>query len=314
MFRISEFSKRAMMGGVLAASVLLIGCGEEAHRFDSQNVIKANQEDMPSQDDHRPVLRIAVASMVSPEITHEYYKDLLRLIGDRVGRRVVFSQRRTYAEVNALLKKSEIDMAFICSGAYVKGHASFGLELLVAPVSHGKKEYYSYIITRTNEAVSSFDELRGKRFAFTDPDSNSGCLVPTYMLAQRGETPKSFFSDTFFSESHDASIRAVASELTDAAAVNSLTWKFIQQREPELAESIHVVEQSPPFAMPPVVVSPSLNPALKAELKEALLTLHEDEKAVNLLKKLQIDRFEEIDDDAYEAVRTMHEWLKERDR
>ena len=82
--------------------------------------------------------------------------------------------------------------------------------------------YHSYFIVNTNSSIQSFDALKGKTFAFTDPHSNTGCLVPTYVLAKRGETPDSFFKEAFFNNSHDNSIKAVAQGLSDGAAVDSL--------------------------------------------------------------------------------------------
>ena len=43
---------------------------------------------------------------------------------------------------------------------------------------------------------SALEDLRGKGFAFTNPDSNTGKLVPTNLLASMGATPDRFFSRT----------------------------------------------------------------------------------------------------------------------
>jgi pimeloyl-ACP methyl ester carboxylesterase len=55
--------------------------------------------------------------------------------------------------------------------------------------AYGAAVYYSYIIVPEASPVRAFAELRGKSFAFTDPLSNTGKLVPTYMLARMNETP-----------------------------------------------------------------------------------------------------------------------------
>ena len=288
----------------MVALLLLWGCGEQAEPFDSSNRVLPSLQNEAIADE-RPVLHIAVTAMISPKATRTYYEALVRRIGDRMGCRVVFSQRRTYAEVNSMLKRRELDLAFVCSGPYVKGHAEFGLELLAVPIVHGKRVYHSYIIARRAEHAHSFPEFRGMRFAFTDPDSNTGWLVPTYMLAQLGETPKTFFSSSFFSGSHDASIRAVADGLACGAAVDSLIWDFIKKEEPALMKHLHVVEKSPAFGIPPVVVHPDLPADLRKELEKNFLTLHEDEEIARLLKKLQIDRFEKGNDSDYDSIREM---------
>lgn len=260
--------------------------------------------------DKRPVLNIAVAAMISPETTRQYYEELLRTVADRMGRRAVFLQRRTYAEVNTMVMKKEADAAFVCAGPYTKGHDEFGMEIIAVPVVHGVKVYYSYIIVNRDSTYKSLNGLKGKKFAFTDPDSNTGSLVPTYMLAKRGQTPSSFFRETFFSNSHDNSIKAVAEGQADGAAVDSLIWEFMNTVDPSLTSRTKVIEKSPPYGIPPIVVNPAQDPATKKQLKQIFLTLHKNRESAALLAKLQIDRFEDGDDKAYDTVREMSSWLE----
>lgn len=303
-----------MIGAIIVVMLILVFVqqswfGEDTIKVDFTDVFIETNGQIDTTDDNRPVLCIAVAAMISPKPTQSYYNDLLTLIGNKLGRRTLFLQRKTYAEVNQLLKKKEIDVAFVCSGPYVTGHSEFGMELLVVPVAHGKTVYYSYIIVGKNSPVKTFEDLRGKKFVFSDPHSNTGKLVPTYMLALRGETAESFFKETFYSHSHDNSIRAVAEGLADGAAVDSLIWEFMNAIDPVHTAGTKIIEKSPPYGIPPVVVHPDLSLELKQKLKDMFLHLHEDKKAAHLLRLLQIDRFEEGKDEMYDSVRNMQKWL-----
>ena len=268
-------------------------------------------DNIASENDLRPVLRVAVAAMISPGITKRYYQGLLKRIGDKVGRRTVLIQRKTYGEINTLIERREIDLAFVCSGPYVQGHEKFGMEIAAVPVVSGKNVYHSYIITNVGSNLRTFNDLRGKRFAFTDPDSNTGSLVPQYILARRNETPETFFKETFFTYSHDNSIKAVSDMLADGAAVDSLIWEFMRATSPASVEKTVVILKSPPYGIPPLVVHPKLDGALKAKLKSVLLSLHEDTIAKTFLDEVRIDRFEEGSDALYETVREMQTWQKD---
>ncbi|MBS1158113.1 MAG: phosphonate transporter substrate-binding protein [Proteobacteria bacterium] len=257
-------------------------------------------------------LRIAVSAMISPKDTENSYFDLLRLIGRHMGREVIFVQRKTYAEVNALLEQREIDLAFVCAGPYVDGHERFGMELLAVPVAHGGMVYHSYFIVSRDGPVKDFAGLRGRRFAFTDPNSNTGYLVPAYVLSRRGETPKSFFGETFFTNSHDNSIKAVADGLADGAAVDSLIWEYINATNPVDTARTRIIDKSPPYGIPPIVVHPALDPEFKRQLREVVLHLHEDPQAAALLKNIQIERFAVGNDAMYDSVRQMQRELKEK--
>ena len=54
--------------------------------------------------------------MISPKETFIYYRQILDYIASGLGRNVELVQRKTYSEVNELIGKGEIDVAFICSG------------------------------------------------------------------------------------------------------------------------------------------------------------------------------------------------------
>jgi phosphonate transport system substrate-binding protein len=257
-------------------------------------------------------LRVAIAAMISPAITKRYYEELFRLVGDRLGRSTQLIQRKTYAEVNALVEDRSVDMAFVCSGPYVLGHAKFGMELLALPVVGGASIYYSYVLVKPDSDIKSFEDLRGRRFAFTDPDSNTGCLVPRFMLAKMQTTPESFFRETFFTHSHDNSIKAVAEGMADGAAVDSLIWDFLKATAPAAVAGTAILHKSPPYGIPPLVVHPDLDPTLKARMKEVLLQIHRDPLARPLLDSIRVERFIEGKDEVYTSVREMQAWLDTR--
>jgi phosphonate transport system substrate-binding protein len=288
-------------------AALLVSCGRELPQVDMTRV---NPHQRQASEDSRPTLRVAVGAMISPQRTRRLYDELLSLVAEQTGRRAVCSQRRTYAELNSMVEAREVDVALVCSGPYTLGQEEFGMELLVVPVVDGKTVYHSLIIVHEDSEISNFDELEGRRFAFTDPDSNTGCLVPTYMLAQRGQTPATFFGSTFFTHSHDNSIRAVAEHRADAAAVDSLIWKYMDSLDPGQTSRTRVIVHSPPYGIPPVVVHPALESDLKARLREIFLSLHEDPRAAPLLERLRIDRFEPGVDSDYDSVREMRRWTK----
>ena len=252
-------------------------------------------------------LRVAVAAVISPKGTVESYGPLLDYLSDKLDRPVELVQRRTYAEVNDLVERGEVDVAFVCTSAYVAGHREFGMQLLAAPQVGGEAVYYSYLIVPADSAATGMADLRGKVFAFTDPMSNTGRLYPTYLVRQLGGSPKTFFRRTFFTYSHDDAIRAVAAGLADGAAVDSLVYEFAVARDSELAAKTRVIHRSPPFGSPPVVVNPDLSPRLQAELKTLLLGLDDYPEGRQVLQALGVDRFVVVNDATYDSVRRLEQ-------
>jgi len=257
------------------------------------------------------VLRLAVAPVYSPQTTLQLYQALADYLGRRLKRPAELVQGKTYDEINDLIRAGGVTLAIVCTNAYLEGQEDFGLEALVVPQIHGQTVYYSYLIVPADSPARSLADLRGKTFAFSDPLSNSGRLVPVYYLQQMGETPETFFSRTIFTYSHDNSVRAVMEKLVDGAAVDSLVYEFMAEHEPEVRAKTRILVRWGPYGINPIVVHPQLDAALKERLRTLFLTMHEDPEGRQVLRTLGIERFLPPDVTNYETVRLMRQRVRE---
>lgn len=255
-------------------------------------------------DEVKP-LHVAVASIISPQGTVDSYALLLDYLEARLGRPVELVQRRTYDEVNDLLERGEVDLAFVCTSAYIAGQRDFGMQLLVAPQVNGETVYHSTLIVPAGSPAREMADLRGAVFAFTDPISTSGRNYPLYLVQELGETADSFFERTFYTYSHDDAIRAVAQGVADGAAVDSLVYAFAVAREPALGKQTRVIHTSPAFGMPPVVTGPHIRPQQAAELQAVLLEMDEDPAGRQALAAAGFEAFVLVEDERYDTVRSL---------
>jgi len=301
---------RSLVLLMTALSFLVLSCKPPDEKTAVVDFSERIQAGVGAEHNGGASLRIALAAVVSPRETAVYYDEMMEYVGDKIGMPVEVVQRKTYREINDMLERREIDAAFVCSGPYVEGHRKFGMELLVAPMLYGKPFYQAYIIVHRKNAIFGLEGLRGKSFAFTDPDSNTGHLVPTYMLARMGETPESFFKRFIFTYSHDNSIKAVSKGLVDGASVDGLIWEYFRDRKPEFVKDTKVILKSPEYGIPPVVVHPAAPPELKERLRDTFLSMHEDPRGREILAELRIERFIVPEDSSYDSVRRMQEWVE----
>ena len=305
-----SFLERRLVGLLVPLMVLTAsGCGSEADRpvvdFTKTLCHTRPGEAPPPQ----PALRGAVAAMISPKETFDLYRQLFEYVSQRMGKNLEFVQRRTYGELSALLGRGEIDVALICSGPYALGREKFGFEPLAVPLVKGSHCYYSYLIVHQESPITRLDDLRGHSFAFTDPDSNTGKLVPTYWLAELRERPETFFKNTIFTYSHDNAIMAVSRGLVDGAAVESLVYDYYKVKNPEFTARTKIIRTSEPYGLPPLVASGHLPPQDKERLRKVLLTMHEDPAGKKILEGLIIDRFVPLQEEWYEPIRRLHRRL-----
>lgn len=287
-------------------AVFANGCGGEGDKAVvdfSRTVPAARPGETATQN---PSLKVAVAAMISPKQTFDLYRQLLEYLSRQVGKDLEFVQRKTYAEINELLRRGDIDLAFICSGPYATGKVNFKFEPLAVPMVQGSHSYQSYLIVHKHSSFKSLEDLRGHTFAFTDPHSNTGKLVPEYWLSELKEQPETFFRQTIFTYSHDNSILAVARGLVDGAAVDGLVWEYYQLKKPAFTARTKVIKKSQSYGIPPLVASAHLPQRDRERLKLVLLSMHQDPKGKKILSELLIDRFIPLQEDWYEPIRRMH--------
>lgn len=250
-------------------------------------------------------VRIGVASMITPVDTVKYYQEIIDYIGGRVGVPVQMVHRRTYDEMDRLLERGEVKIAFICSAPYVKDRQKFGVELLVAPSVNGSPMYHSYVIVHNDSPIKAFPEFKGKVFAFTDPKSNTGKIYPTYLLKTMGYAPERFFGRFLYSYSHNKSVEMVAKKIVDGAAVESIVYEYMRKTGSPYTRQTKIIKRSPPFGIPPVVVTRDIDPLLKSKVKDAFLTMRETAKGKAILEAMMIDGFVEVPDKSYDGIREM---------
>jgi phosphonate transport system substrate-binding protein len=268
-------------------------------------------EELPQEE--QEVLRVAIACIVSACESIVTYEALLNYLQDYIQMPIQVIQRGTYAEVNDLLRAGTVDLAFISSYSYVTNEREFGCELLAVPVLEGQMPYCSYIIVHQDSMISSFEELRGKSFTFTDPGSTMGRLYPLYLLKQMGEKPDDFFSYHIFTYSSDNAMRSVADFLVFGAAVNSLVYHHLTQREPVEFKDLVVIHKSESLSTNPVVTKAGLNEEMKEKLRSFFITMHKTEEGRRILSDLKFTRFEAKDSSYYDDIRLMIDYTVGRD-
>jgi phosphonate transport system substrate-binding protein len=255
-------------------------------------------------------VKIGVAAMISPKETVKFYKQMIDYVGTRLGRPVEMVQKENYDEMDSLLEKNELSIAFVCAGPYVKNRAKFGAELLVAPQSYGQPFYHAYIIVHKDSPIKDLAGLKGKKFAFTDPKSNTGKLVPTYMIAKDfNAVPEAFFGEVTYTRSHDKSVEAVAKKFVDGASIDSLIYDYAAKKNPVFTSETKIIRKSPPYGIPPVIVRKDIDPALRNKIRDIFLNMHKDRTGKAILEGIMVDKFIVPKDGDYDSVREMADWV-----
>lgn len=301
----ARFSRLAMLLAIVAFA-LTIACRSRDEpvrdvRLTTGPFATLAQPSSGARPEQSPV-RFVLASVLSPDRSTLPAARFASHLTARLGRPVTIVRRRTYREVNDLLRNGHADAGIICAGAYAVAHEEFGLRILAGTVVNGATTYRAYVITRRGSGKARLDDLAGAVFAFSDPLSNTGYRYVAHVLHARGTSPSRFFGRTFFTYSHDNTIRAVRDGIADAGVVDSLVWDQLLGEDPRLANEVEIIDRSDEFPNSPVVVSPRADADLVARLSRALHDMPSDAAGAEILHDLGISGFTDVPESAFDPI------------
>jgi phosphonate transport system substrate-binding protein len=250
--------------------------------------------------------KLRIATFLAPNMYPVY-----EFIVDALGREL---NRDTELVVGASFDQfgnGEIDAGFICGLPYVQlvRQTPAPVELVAAPVICGDRYasrpiYFSDVIVQRNSSVWTFADLRGRSWAYNDPESHSGYNLTRHHLVTMGET-RGFFSHVIEAGFHQRAMRMVATGEVDAAAIDSQVLAIELRDHPGLAAELRVIKALGPSTIQPVVAARHLPVDLKSALHTALLRLGNDPSARKELERGFVDRFVPVTDRDYDDIRAM---------
>jgi phosphonate transport system substrate-binding protein len=255
-------------------------------------------------------LRVAMSAAFVSERGVPVYGKVVDYLAEQSSVPLELVTGLAYTTINQMLEAGAVDYGFICGYPYILAHdqAVPKVELVAAPVPKHprylhKPVYFSDLIVRKDSSFKSLHDLRGRTYVFNEETSNSGYNMPRGYLVKLGLT-NGFFGKVLRSGSHEASIRMVAQGLADASFVDSLVLDYDRAKGFGEAAEVRVIESLGPVATVPFVVSSA---ALRtvAPLKARLQTMHEDPRGRQILDEAFLERFAEVSDADYDALRAL---------
>lgn len=203
---------------------------------------------------------------------------------------VEFIQRDRYRDTMDLLQQQKVEFAWICDYPYVM--LKNEVRLLAVAINEGKPTYRSYLIVpKQDTQTRNLSDLRGGVFAYADPYSNTGYLVPRFEIKQSGADPGNFFKRTFFTWSHRKVIDAVATGLVQGASVDSYVWDSLNQVRPDITAKTRIAWRSEDYGFPPMVAQRNVSDADFKRMQDVLLNMGNEPQGRALLARLNLNGF-----------------------
>ena len=249
----------------------------------------------------------------APEVTRRWEPILVQLEKD-LGVKVKPIMASDYRGTIEALKFKKAEIGHLGPKSYVE--ATNDNYANVEPIvqirhSNGSLGYRSCLIVHTDSDIFSPEDISGKTFAFNDPNSTSGYLVPmTMFLNEMGINPKQHFSKLTFSGSHEASILAVLNKKVEVASTNLPDVQQLTREGKVPRGALRIIWVSKLIPNDPIVVRKDLPDSLRQAIQSSLVAMQEKHPEVFAAAGSIIGGFQKVDDAQYQVIRELNETSK----
>ena len=247
------------------------------------------------------------------EITRRWAPIMAQLEKD-LGVKVKAVTATDYRGTIEALKFKKAELGHLGPKAYVE--ASTNNYANVEPIAqlqlaNGSLGYRSCLIVHADSDIFSPEDMAGKTFAFNDPNSTSGYLVPSaFFMMELGVDPKKHFSKVTFSGSHEASILAVAAKKVEIASTNLPDLQQLTRENKVPRGALRVIWVSKLIPNDPIVVRKDLPASFKSAVQESLTTMRARNPEAFKEIGAWLGNFVAADDGKYQVIRDLNETAK----
>lgn len=196
------------------------------------------------------------------------------------------------------------------------------VSLLLREWKKGVPEYRTLIVARRDGPVNELKDMVGHRFAFEDPGSTSGYLIPRAALEAaslnltaldnpRDPVPEGTVGYSFARGEINV-VAWVNRGLAEAGALSNLDWYSPKSAPEHLKQELKIIHETDPVIRSLLMVRSAVDEALQREIKEVLLHMHLTRAGRETLKSyFRVQKYDELEGDALAGLETARKIWKQ---
>lgn len=281
---------------ILLMSSVLIGCQSGDDKLGSQN---------------NPVKLYFTPSVDAESITTNSV-DFLRFLEKETGLFFKTGVPANYIAVVEAFGSDRADIGVMNSFGYLMANEKYGAEAKLKVIRHGEDFYRGQILAHVDSGINSVEDIKGKKFAFTDPSSTSGYMFPLKILKENNVE----LGDTTFAIKHDNVVTMIYQGQVDAGATYysapSEDGKIrdararVKTQFPDVEDKIKIVQITEKIPNDPFVFRKGLNQEIVKKFISAVKKYIESPNGKQVFKNIySVDGVVDATDKDYNGLRTM---------
>jgi phosphonate transport system substrate-binding protein len=275
---------------------LLGGCGRE-----DKPDYAPTFGDRPAMQEKTIAYIFAVYPLHNPARLFEFYAPLIDLINSQTKEfSLQLEASLNYAAFEEKLLNRKLHFA-LCNPYQTAQTEEHSYRVFA---KRGDDERYrGVIIVRKDSGIRDVTDLKGAAISFPAPTALASCMMPKYFLKTHGLDAERE-CDLRYVGSQESSIMNVHQGQTKAGCTWSSPWDSFVREKPELAAALEVKWQTEPLVNNGLVARDDVPPAHVRIVADTILNLHTHEAGRQILKRMDLSRYEPATSASYEPVRT----------
>lgn len=264
-------------------------------------------------------LNFGIISTESQANQKPIWEPFIAAMSEELGMPVKAFYATQYAGVIEAMRFGQVQLAWYGGKSYVEANEIANAEVFAQTINaDGTKGYYSHLImNKDHPDLAKAKEMGGDKyvlenasnlqFAFNDPNSTSGFLVPSYyVFAQNNVDPKEAFKRLIFAGNHEATALAIANNQVDVATNNSESLSRLEKTNPDAKTNIETVWTSTLIPSDPIAWRSDLPEEIKTKIKDFFYNYSDE----TVLGPLEWRGFDPATDDLWNPIRELDEYVE----
>ena len=221
------------------------------------------------------------------------YEPLAAYLTKKTGLKVELAILPRYGNIIDNFTAGGLDGAFFGSFTAALAHKKMNIDALARPeYSNGVSSYHGLIFVRKDSGITNVNDMKGKRFAFVDNATTAGWLLPMYYFKVNGiEDYRTLLQEIYFTGTHEGAIYDVLDKKADIGAAKNTVFDRLADTDQRVSQELLILAKSPDVPANGLCVRKDLDDTVKANLKETLLNMDQDQEGREVLKSFGAIRF-----------------------
>lgn len=259
-------------------------------------------------------LRIGFSSGAFVSVPREDIRIAVQVLSQKLARKTVGSaESRIYdasIEVENDLKAGRLDVVALTPEEFIHLRTHTALEPAMTTVSGKNHQVELLLLARRDSGLNGIADLKRRTIALPSRASQFGSTYHIWLetlVMKRGESsPERFFSSLRETRNASQAIMPVFFHKIDACVVSGQAFQVTSELNPQIARELKVIARINHLTGGIIALRQDLPEERKQRIRQALMTLHEDQEGRQMFVLFQLDRLTPYHPDHLKGLEALH--------